>query len=88
MGRRGVTRRRVDGEKLEQFIEHHGFETHAEFARYCGISLRSLQSMLSSGSAPVTTCYAVAAVFGRTFDDIFGPDDSEEIVLWKVCLGV
>ncbi len=87
MGRRGTTRRRVDRERLEKFIERNEFETHDEFARYCGISLRSLQKMLSDGSAPVTTCYAVAAVFGRNFDDIFGPDDSEDIVLWKVCFG-
>lgn len=83
-----MTRRRVDRRRLEKFMDAHGFGTHEEFARYCGISLRSLQSMLSEGSAPITTCYAVAAVFGRNFDDIFGPDDSEEIVFWKLCFGV
>lgn len=88
MGSRGITKRRVDRKKLESFMDRNGFETQEEFAGYCGISSRSLRSMMADGSAPVTTCYAVAAVFGRKFDDIFGPDDSEEIVLWKVCFGV
>ena len=86
MGRRDVTRRRVDRKRLKWFMELHDFKTQSEFAQYCGISEKSLRRMLSEGSAPITVCYAVAVAFGRSFNDIFGPDDSEDLVLWRMCL--
>ena len=86
MSQQEITRRCIDPDKFKRFIKTNGFDTRGQFAEYCGISEKSLRRMLSERSAPITICYSVAVAFGRPFDDIFGPDDSEDIVLWKMCL--
>lgn len=85
MTRAKVTRRHVNPEALDRFVEERGFSSRWDFANYCGISWRTFNRMVDECSAPITVCFEIAKVFGVSFERIFGPDDSEEILLWRMC---
>ncbi len=85
MGRRHVSRRHVNPDILDAFIAENGFDSRWAFALYCDIPWRTFRRMVDECSAPVTVCFAIASRFGASFERVFGPDESDEMTLWKLC---
>jgi DNA-binding XRE family transcriptional regulator len=79
MANRVSLKRHVDPDIFKEFIKSKGMSIR-QLGIYCDANERTIRRMLDQRQVTLTIAFDICQVFDCDFNDIFGPDDSNE---WK-----
>lgn len=77
MANRVVLKRHVDPDIFKNFLKERNISIR-QLGIYCDANERSIRRMLKTGSVSLTIAMDICQFFHVDFDEIFGPDTTDE----------